>query len=100
MLRSPADGVIKSLYKIGDPIEKYDIVAEINGTPVRSEINGVLRGICRDGIKVVKGQKIGDIDPRGKKKICHEISDKAKAIAGGVITALEQYSTLKVINWR
>lgn len=96
VLRAPVDGIIKPKNEIGDLIKKYDIVAEINGTLVKSEINGVLRGICRDGLNVERGQKIGDIDPRGKKELCYKISDKAKAIADGIAKALEQYTLSKV----
>jgi xanthine dehydrogenase accessory factor len=32
--------------------------------------------------------KIGDIDPRGKADYCYSISDKARAIGGGVLEAL------------
>jgi xanthine dehydrogenase accessory factor len=37
---------------------------------------------------VRKGFKIGDIDPRGVKEYCYTISDKARAIAGGVLEAI------------
>jgi xanthine dehydrogenase accessory factor len=32
--------------------------------------------------------KAGDIDPRGKKENCYSISDKARAIGGGVLEAI------------
>ncbi len=98
VLRSPVDGVISSKHEIGDLIVKDDIVAEISETQVRSEIDGVLRGICRDGLTVEKGQKIGDIDPRGEKELCYKISDKARAVADGVVRALEQYTATKVYS--
>jgi len=31
--------------------------------------------------------KVGDIDPRNQRKNCFTISDKARAIAGGVLEA-------------
>ncbi|UCC79973.1 MAG: EF2563 family selenium-dependent molybdenum hydroxylase system protein [Candidatus Zixiibacteriota bacterium] len=97
VLRSPVDGVISPKYEIGDLIRENDVVAEIGGMAIRSEMDGVLRGICRDGLKVEKGQKIGDIDPRGDKELCYKISDKARAVADGVVRALEQYKVSKVI---
>ncbi len=96
VLRSPVDGIIRTKYEIGNLIREKDIVAEISGVKVRSGIDGVLRGICRDGLTVEKGQKIGDIDPRGKKELCYKISDKARAVADGVVRALEQYTVTKV----
>ncbi|WP_330586671.1 hypothetical protein [Aminipila terrae] len=32
--------------------------------------------------------KAGDIDPRAKKENCHTVSDKARAIGGGVLEAI------------
>ncbi len=96
VLRSPVAGVIRPKYEIGNRIRKDDIVAEIGGIAIRCEIDGVLRGICREGLNVEKGQKIGDIDPRGEKELCYKISDKARAVADGVVRALEQYKVSKV----
>ena len=72
-------------------------MAEINGIPLRSEIKGVLRGICRNGLSVSKDQKVGDIDPRGDKEYCYKISDKARAVADGVIEAIELYSKKRFV---
>jgi xanthine dehydrogenase accessory factor len=32
--------------------------------------------------------KIGDVDPRGIKENCFSISDKARAVGGGVLEAI------------
>jgi xanthine dehydrogenase accessory factor len=37
---------------------------------------------------VKQSQKIGDIDPRGIREYCFRISDKANAVAGGVLEAI------------
>ena len=55
---------------------------------MKARIDGVLRGIIKDGFIVEKGLKIGDIDPRGKREYCYTISDKGRAIAGGVLEAI------------
>jgi len=47
-----------------------------------------VRGLIRPGIPVTAGQKIGDVDPRGDVELCRRISDKALAIAGGVLEAI------------
>ena len=51
-------------------------------------IGGVLRGLLADGTATVEGMKAGDVDPRGKKEYCDIVSDKALAIAGGVLEAV------------
>ena len=34
------------------------------------------------------GEKVGDVDPRGIRAYCFTISDKARAIGGGVLEAI------------
>ena len=41
---------------------------------------------------LVPGVKIGDIDPRCESATCHEISDKALAVGGGVVEAVLTWS--------
>ena len=96
VLRSPANGVVNCRNDLGDRVNKNDIVAEVDGIPVRGEIDGILRGLCHDGIMVTKDQKIGDIDPRGERELCFRISDKARAIADGVLESIEKWVFLKV----
>ena len=75
--------------KIGDIVEKDQIIAMVDATPVYASLTGVLRGIIRDGYEVPKGMKIADIDPRKEqKKNCDTVSDKARCIAGSVVEVL------------
>jgi len=69
-------------------VRKGDLVGSVAGKPVKAIIGGVLRGMIRPGINVRTGLKIGDIDPRGNKAYCDTISDKARAIAGGVLEGI------------
>lgn len=88
IIRATCDGKISPVSKIGDYVEKGDIVAYINGTPIFSEISGIVRGILQKGVHVFKGMKSGDIDPRCEKNHCFTISDKARSIGGGVLEAI------------
>ncbi len=56
--------------------------------PVTAAITGILRGLVRDGLDVTQGMKVGDIDPRAAREHCFTISDKSRAIAGGVLEAI------------
>ena len=51
-------------------------------------IKGVIRGLLRNGTKVWKGMKTGDIDPRRIKEYCFTISDKARTVGGGVMEGI------------
>jgi xanthine dehydrogenase accessory factor len=50
-------------------------------------LKGILRGLIRE-IEVVEKEKIADIDPRGVREHCFTITEKARAIGGGVLEAL------------
>lgn len=88
IVRSPAAGKVRTTAKIGDLVKKGDIVAYVDDAPVLSPLDGVLRGLIQQGIVVEKQYKIGDVDPRNKVEHCFTISDKARAVAGGVLEAI------------
>lgn len=92
IIRATDDGIIKPVVKIGDYVKEGEIVAYVGNTPVYASISGIVRGMLQDGIRVFKGMKSGDIDPRCEKEHCFTISDKARSIGGGV---LEGILTLK-----
>jgi xanthine dehydrogenase accessory factor len=63
-------------------------VAEVEGVPIKTNVPGVMRGMLRDGLKVKEKMKVGDVDPRGIQEYCFTISEKARAIGGGVLEAI------------
>lgn len=87
VLRSPHAGVVRPVKTIGDTVRKGEIVAYVDETPVQAEIDGILRGLIRP-IQVPEAEKIGDVDPRAERRNCSTISEKAHAIAGGVLEAV------------
>lgn len=89
VIHADVDGTIRNIKKISDEVKAGDIIAYIDDIPVKATIDGILRGIIIDGYKVTKGLKIADIDPRiSEKNNCFTISDKARAIGGGVLMAI------------
>ncbi|RJR17791.1 MAG: EF2563 family selenium-dependent molybdenum hydroxylase system protein [Desulfobacteraceae bacterium] len=88
VLRSPADGLWESSEDIGRIVRKGDMLGNVSGRPLIASIDGVIRGLIRPGIRVSKGLKMGDIDPRGIVENCFTVSDKALAIAGGVLEGI------------
>ena len=88
VLRAPADGAFRSVRRIGDLVKAGDVAGYVSGEPMVCTIDGVLRGLIAGGIPVRKGMKSGDVDPRAKVENCYTVSDKASAIAGGVLEAI------------
>lgn len=95
VMHSPAAGILRNIRKITDKVTKGEIIAliesEKGNIPVEASLDGILRGLIRDGYPVTEGFKIADIDPRADEyKNCFTISDKARCIAGGVLEAMLQ----------
>jgi xanthine dehydrogenase accessory factor len=88
VFRAPCDGIFKLDKNIGDMVSNGDQVARVEAVPITSKISGVVRGILRDGTRVTKGLKTGDVDPRGDISYCPKISDKARTLGGAVIEAI------------
>jgi selenium-dependent molybdenum hydroxylase system protein, YqeB family len=94
VVHAPVEGAIEALREIGDTVSAGDAILAIVGPDgknrevVRSPLDGVLRGLIRPGLRVPRGLKIADIDPRGRREHCFTISDKARAISGGVLEAI------------
>ena len=87
VLRSPHAGLVRTVKCIGDQVCAGDVILYVDETPVRAEISGVLRGLIRP-VEVTDEEKLGDIDPRGTRDYCFTISEKARAIGGGVLEAI------------
>lgn len=87
LLSSPAGGIFRTVREIGDSIDRGELIATVDDQPLCATISGVLRGLLHNGLYVTPGMKVGDIDPRNRREYCYTISDRARAIAGGVLEA-------------
>ena len=87
IVRSPAAGAFRTAADIGDLVKTGDVVGYVGEEPVRVTLDGVLRGLLHTGLTVTQGFKLGDVDPRGDPSRCHTVSDKARAVGGGVLEA-------------
>ncbi|WP_087364187.1 selenium-dependent molybdenum cofactor biosynthesis protein YqeB [Faecalibacterium sp. An192] len=93
VIHSPAAGVLRNVCKITDTVRRDQVIAVVETpageVPVKATLDGLLRGLIRDGYPVTEGFKIADIDPRAEEyQNCFTISDKARCIAGGVVEAV------------
>ena len=88
VLRAPKDGTFAEIRHIGDIVEKDEPVASVDSEMITATISGVIRGLLPTGTSVYAGMKSGDIDPRPIQSHCYTVSDKARAIGGGVLEAI------------
>jgi len=103
-MKAARDGIFFTQRKIGEEIERGERVGTVvsifgvedfrRGVPVdasysvTARIAGVIRGLLRDGVPVKKGDRIADVDPRGRTEDVDHISDKAHRVAEGVHEAM------------
>jgi xanthine dehydrogenase accessory factor len=88
VLRAPVDGVFEGVRVIGDLVQADDVVGCVDTTWIAAPFMGVVRGLIHNGLAVRAGAKVGDIDPRPDPARCFTISDKARAVGGGVLEAI------------
>lgn len=95
VLRAPEAGVFRTIREIGEPCTAGEVVAYIEGLDgerhdVVTQIDGFLRGFLRDGHQVIKGFKVGDVDPRTEELAnCGRITDKSNKIGGSVLELIQ-----------
>ena len=95
VIHCPAKGILRNIKRITDTVRKGEVIATVETetglVPVEATLDGILRGLIRDGYPVEMGFKMADIDPRADEyNNCFTISDKARCIAGGVLEAILQ----------
>jgi xanthine dehydrogenase accessory factor len=94
VLRAGSDGTLTTHVEIGDPLQKEQLIGEINASvgdgkeQIVSPFAGVMRGLLRNGFEVTAGMKLGDVDARNDRSACFTVSDKALAVGGGVVEAV------------
>lgn len=101
VLRAPSDGTIRWRTAIGDRVRSGDVLGTMpagvtsghDRHEIKAPFDGVIRGLISGQVQVTAGLKIGDVDPRCEPSACHEISDKALAVGGGVVEAVLSWSS-------
>ncbi len=99
VLRAPEDGKLVTGAKIGDQVKNGTVIAIVGTQAVLAPFDGVLRGLIKPGSNVTAGMKIGDVDPRQDPTICSLVSDKSRAIGGGVLEAILACPDLRSGLW-
>lgn len=88
VLRAPRAGVFQARSRIGDVVGPRAVVGEVDDDPVCTEVPGMVRGLLASGVRVLLGEKVGDVEPRGAAIDPALVSDKGRAVAAGVLEAV------------
>jgi xanthine dehydrogenase accessory factor len=75
---------------VGQPVVAGDIVGRLGERAIHAPITGHLRGLARDGVAVMAGQRIVEVDPRRSPEIAG-LGERPRAIAQGVLEALDTW---------
>lgn len=64
------------------------VLGHLDGRPVNAPLDGIVRGIVRDGLQVPAGVKLAEIDPRGREARWTGIDDRGRNIAEATVKAI------------
>ena len=85
---APFDGVFRTKARIGDEVRKGQEVAEIGSMALTAPLDGLLRGLTRDGVPVSVQTKVIEVDPRTGDAEVRGIGERPRRIAEGVLLAI------------
>ena len=88
-------GIFRTDRHVGERVRAGEIVAHVGGTALAAPLDGVLRGLTRDGVRVAIDTKVIEVDPRGDSALVRGIAERAERIALGVVRAIQQVAATK-----
>ncbi len=90
---APVEGVFSTRLEIGQSVHAGQTVATIGSVNLIAPLDGVLRGLTRDGVSVSVRTKVIEVDPRGARAVFTGIGERPGRIAGGVLEAIRDWET-------
>jgi xanthine dehydrogenase accessory factor len=84
---APCSGKWHTTAALGQALRAGDPVGQLGGHLILAPISGHLRGLSRDGVEVMAGQRLLEVDPRPMPEI-NGLGERPLAIAAGVAEAL------------
>jgi xanthine dehydrogenase accessory factor len=81
-------GVVMSDREIGETTQTGQVIGTLDDLQLKAPVDGIIRGLVRNGVHVNKGAKLVEIDPVNDRSVCYIIRDKMRAIAGGALEAI------------
>ena len=88
---APVDGILRTSAQIGDAIRRGEEVARVGDAAPLAPLDGVLRGLTHDDVRVAAGTKVVEVDPRGRVDEVRGISEIPRRIAEGVLLAIRAW---------
>lgn len=89
---APAAGHWRTRLEVGQRVFRGFVVGQIGAHLVAAPLDGIVRGLARDGAEVIAGARVLEVDPRGRAARWQGLDPRGEAIARGVIAALATLS--------
>src|SRR5262249_52839549 len=89
---APVDGVFRTNARIGDAVQKGQPIAEIGSMTLVAPLDGLLRGLSRDGGPVTVRTKVIQGDPRSREAAVEGIARPPRQLAEAVLSAVRASS--------
>ncbi len=86
--------------EIGARVFKGVVLGYLETIPIRAPLDGVVRGIVRDGLHVPPNVKLLEIDPRGRAASWTGIDDRGRDIAAATVKAMRIRTAQPVTSYR
>ncbi len=87
---APTDGIWHTPVDIGARVFRNLTIGNCNGQSIVAPIDGVLRGLARDGVHVPAGVKLLEVDPRGRRARWTGVDARSRSIADATVQAIRQ----------
>lgn len=78
--------------EIGARVFKGYVIGHLDGLPVPAPIDGVLRGLVRDGTQVPQRVKLLEVDPRGPDASWTGSDERGRTIAAATVAAIRLHA--------
>lgn len=83
-----SDGVWHTPLDAGACVTRGQPLGNLAGISIRAPLDGVLRGVARDGVFVPAGAKLIEVDPRGRRAKWTGLDARGRPIADAVLLAI------------
>ncbi|MBM4255831.1 MAG: EF2563 family selenium-dependent molybdenum hydroxylase system protein [Deltaproteobacteria bacterium] len=87
---APVAGTFHTQLEIGTTVHAGDLLGQVENHELRAQVDGIIRGITKDGIEVKQGTKVAAVDPRGQAEFTTGIAERPRKIAEGVLEAIRR----------
>jgi hypothetical protein len=87
---APTDGIWHTPVDIGTRVFRGLTIGNFNGQSIVAPIDGILRGLARDGVSVPAGVKLLEVDPRGRRARWTGVDMRSRSIAEATFQAIKQ----------